>query len=57
MGPDFTDLKDMPLFVRRDEQRPLIGIALLPVHDMAPEIVFRRSCVVEQLRVLCAVRL
>src|SRR5262249_29589010 len=54
---DFTNLKDVALFVCRDEQRPLISVTPLSAHETRAEIVLRRSDVVDELRMLRAVRL
>ena len=45
------------MFVRGDEQRPLIGVAALPLHQAAAQIVLGGPHVLQQLGVLRAIRL
>ena len=47
----------MALLVSRDQERPLIGVAALPWHDPASEIVGGGVDVLPQLRMLRANRL
>ena len=56
VGLDFTNLKDVPLLVRRHEQRPLVGIAVLSVHDAAPQVVVGGADVLKQPRMQLMVR-
>ena len=51
---DLANLQDVALFVRGDEQRPLIGVAILPLHQAAAQIVLRRPYILQQLGVLGA---
>ena len=45
---DLPDLQDVPLLVRRNEQRPLIRIATLTLNDVAAEVVTRGLDVLEE---------
>jgi hypothetical protein len=57
IGLDLADLEDVPLFVRGNQQRPLIGVALLPADDVSPKIGGRAPDVLEQSRMVPAVGL
>ena len=52
---DLPDLQDVPLLVRRNEQRPLIRIATLTLNDVAAEVVTRGLDVLEETVVVFAV--
>ena len=52
MRLDLANLKDVPLVVRRDEQGPLVRVALLSIHEAAVQIVCGGADVLHQLRVL-----
>ena len=57
MGFDLTYLQDVPLLMRRDEQGPLIPVALLPLDDVAAQVVARGLDVFQQPIVMLAVLL
>src|SRR5512134_2254380 len=52
---DLTNLEDMPLLVRRDEQYPLIGVGTLSLHEMAAQIIVGGPDILKQARMLLAV--
>src|SRR5688572_12863271 len=54
---DLADLENVPLFVRRNEQRPLIRVARLPFDYMPAEIVFRSPDILDEPRMQLAMRL
>ena len=55
MGLDLTHLQDVPLLMRRDEQRPLIPIALLPLDNVGAQVVAGGFDVFQQPIVMLAV--
>ena len=53
---DLAYLQDVPLLVRGGQQRPLIRIRVLPLHDPLTQVIRCRSNVLKQSCVLGAIR-